>query len=62
MGFFLCGRTIQVKIGSHLSEPYKTETGTLQGSVISPTLFLVMFNDIFKELSDSYGKSFSADD
>lgn len=59
---FLCSRTIQVKIGTHVSEPCKTENGTPQGSVISPTLFSVMMNDIFKEISDSYGKSLFVDD
>lgn len=53
---FLCVRTTQVKIGTHVSEPCKTENGSPQGSVISPTWFSVMINDIFKEISDSFGK------
>lgn len=46
----------------HVSEPCKTENGTPHASVISPTLFSVMINDIFKEISDSYGKSLFTDD
>lgn len=42
---------LQVKIGSHVSEPRKVENGTPQGSVVSPTLFSVMINGIFKDMS-----------
>lgn len=44
-----------------MSKPCKTKNGTLQRSVESPTLFSVMINDIFKDISDSYGKSLFAD-
>ena len=32
---FLCGRKIQVRVGSDLSNQYAVENGTPQGSVIS---------------------------
>uniref|UniRef100_A0A3Q2PCB4 Reverse transcriptase domain-containing protein n=1 Tax=Fundulus heteroclitus TaxID=8078 RepID=A0A3Q2PCB4_FUNHE len=59
---FLRDRTIQVKIGHHVSQSSKIENGTPQGSVVSPTLFSVMINDIFKDLSISFGRSLFADD
>jgi len=43
---FLTERTIRVRIGSSLSSPYNLDSGTPQGSVISPLLFLLMINDI----------------
>lgn len=49
--FFFYVTELQVKIGSHVSEPRKGENGTPQGSVVSPTLFSVMINGIFKDMS-----------
>ena len=43
---FLSDRTIQVRVGIELSTKKTLENGTPQGSVLSPILFLVMFNDI----------------
>ena len=43
---FLTNRTIRVRIGSSVSNPYPLQNGTPQGSVISPLLFLIMINDI----------------
>src|SRR6218665_3256278 len=43
---FLVYRTFQVKVGASLSETHSLENGTLQGSIISPILFLIMINDI----------------
>ena len=43
---FLIGRTMQVKVGNQLSQTMTIENGTLQGSVISPLLFLIMINDL----------------
>lgn len=39
---FLKGRSIQVIVGTEISSKHKVENGTLQGSVVSPTLFSVM--------------------
>ena len=46
---FLSGRRIMVKINEELSSEYMVENGTPQGSIISPILFLIMINDVFKE-------------
>lgn len=43
---FLKDRKIRVTIGKSFSEKYALENGTPQGSVISPTLFNIMVNDI----------------
>jgi len=43
---FLTNRTIRVRVGSHVPNPYPLQNGTPQGSVISPLLFLIMINDI----------------
>lgn len=59
---FLCGRTIQVRIGSEMSENCAIEYGTHQGSVISPTLFSVIINDIFENIQIRFGRSLFADD
>ena len=43
---FLQDRSIQVRVGSALSEPVVVENGTPQGSVLSPLLFIIMMNGI----------------
>ena len=43
---FLTDRKIQVKVNETLSDTYDLENGTPQGSVISPTLFNIMVNDL----------------
>ena len=43
---FLTNRTIRVRIGTSVSNPYPLQNGTPQGSVISLLLFLIMINDI----------------
>ena len=58
---FLAHRTIQVKVGSALSEKYVIENGTAQGSIISPLLFLIMIND-FPDCLQDVESSLFADD
>lgn len=43
---FLCDRTIQIRVGTVMSDVYEVENGTPQGSVISPVLFNIMVNDM----------------
>ena len=43
---FLTDRTIQVRVGDALSDIFRLENGTTQGSIISPLLFLIMINDL----------------
>ena len=44
---FLENRKVKVKIGNSFSESQNIVNGTPQGSVISPTLFNIMINDLF---------------
>jgi len=43
---FIRNRSMQVQVGTKLSETKTLENGTPQGSILSPILFLVMINDI----------------
>lgn len=45
-----------------MSEVYEVENGTPQGSIISPLLFSVMINDIFKNVERNIGVALFADD
>lgn len=59
---FLSNRVIQVRIEGELSEVASIMNGTPQGSVISPVLFNIMINDIFKNINSGFGRSLFADD
>ena len=55
-------RTFRVRIGNTLSELYTQENGVPQGSVISPTLFMLLINDILKDTPQHIKYSLYADD
>ena len=59
---FLEDRVIMVRVGVEMSDTFRVENGTPQGSVISPTLFLLMINDIFEGIEGGMGRSLFADD
>ena len=58
---FLLGRTIQVSVNQILSNKYPLENGTPQGSVISPTLFNIMANDLADEIKYTYDQEDNCD-
>ena len=49
---FLAVRTMQVRVGSSLSDYYDQEQGVPQGGVSSTTLFSIKINDIVNNLTD----------
>ena len=59
---FLTERKIAVKVDGTLSRCYEVENGTPQGSIISPLLFSIAINDIFKDLDRSTEVALFADD
>jgi len=59
---FLSNRTIQVRVGSELSEELEIENGTPQGSVISPVLFNILVNGMFSRVGKEFRFSLFADD
>ncbi|XP_055593395.1 uncharacterized protein LOC129744736 [Uranotaenia lowii] len=59
---FLTNRTIQVLVNNSLSSPRQMPTGVPQGSVISPTLFLIAINSIFKIIPENIKILVYADD
>lgn len=58
---FLSDRSIQVRVGNTLSDHYHLENGVPQGSVLSPTLFLILM-DQMKIKNPSVELSLFADD
>jgi hypothetical protein len=59
---FLQNRKIRVQIGNLQSEIFDMEFGVPQGSVLSPCLFSLMINDVFKECDSDISYSLYADD
>lgn len=43
---FLKDRSFQVKVGSHLLDPFQQEEGVPQSSILSPILFEIKINSI----------------
>ena len=59
---FLKERQFRVKIGSTLSDLFRQEVGVPQGSILSPTLFMLKINDITKCLNQGVDSSLYVDD
>ena len=59
---FLADRTMQVRVGSFLSDYYDQEQGVPQGGVLSTTLFSIKINDIVKCLGNLTDCSLYIDD
>jgi hypothetical protein len=43
---FLSSRTQQIKVGGSLSKIFKVSSGVVQGSVIGPTLLVMLINSL----------------
>ena len=59
---FLEDRTIQVRVGSNLSDLYDQEQGVPQGSILSTTLFNIKINNIVACLNSKTDGSLYVDD
>ena len=59
---FLANRKIKVRIGATYSKSASLACGVAQGSVVSPTLFSLMINDIFDRCPHNVQRSLFADD
>ena len=59
---FLLSRRIRVRYASTLSDTYPLHCGVPQGSVLSPTLFTVLINDLFHSVHPPVHTSLYADD
>ena len=59
---FLADRTMQVRVGSSLSDYYYQEQGVPQGGVLSTPLFNIKINDIVKCLGNLTDCSLYVDD
>ena len=58
----LSERTFRVKVGNEYSDIFNQENGVPQGSVISPTLFMILINDLLKDISPHIRFALYADD
>ena len=59
---FLKNRKIVVRINGDISSSYDVDGGVPQGSIISPLLFAIVMNDLFKTVKDTVKYSIYADD
>ena len=59
---FLANCQMRVKVGSTMSSEVELKAGVPQGSVISPTLFTIYINDLFKTIPADISHSLYADD
>ncbi len=59
---FLSLRSLRTRVGGHISNSYPIYSGVPQGSVLSPTLFCIMINDIFARVNPPVQCSLYADD
>jgi len=50
---FLLGRTQRVRVGGQLSAEIRVMSGVLQGSVLSPLMFLAYVNDIWRNMEST---------
>ena len=59
---FLSGRYLKVRVGSCISSAYPQEEGLPQGSVLSPTLFMVAINGLLGQVpAGVHGLAFADD-
>jgi exonuclease III/ribonuclease HI len=59
---FLSNRHFKVRVGSSLSDPHEQEMGVPQGSILSPTLFIVKINSINKIVPQNIHRTLFVDD
>jgi ribonuclease HI len=59
---FLEDRSLSVRVGKSTSDALLLQNGTPQGSIISPTLFNIMIDDLFHEVSRRVSTAKFADD
>ena len=59
---YLANRSIQVRVGSTLSDTFELSQGVPQGSILSTTLFNIKINSIIKCLDPKTDGSIYVDD
>ena len=59
---FLSDRIFKVRVGSVLSDAYPQEMGVPQGSILSPTLFIIKMNSIDKIINRTIHRTLFVDD